>query len=68
MSKVEATMRASVGDRLFEFAVQFGFIVGAALLYFGVRGLTEGSEAIAVANGLDLLAFERAIGVAVEAE
>jgi len=43
-------------------------IVGAAFLYFGVRGLTEGNESLAVANGLDLLAFERRIGIAVEAD
>lgn len=67
MSRRDSTKRSSVGDRLFELGLQVGLIAGAALLYFGVRGLTEGSEAIAVANGLDLLAFERSIGLAVEA-
>ncbi len=66
MSGCKATKRSSGGHRLSDFGVQIGLIAGASLLYFGVRKLTEGSEAIAVANGLNLLAFERTIGLAVE--
>ena len=68
MSRGEATNRSSFGDRVFELVVQIGLIAGAALLYFGVRGLTEGSEAVAVANGFDLLRVERALGLAIEAQ
>jgi hypothetical protein len=50
-----------------DFGRQSVLIVAAALLYFGVRGRTEGSEVLAVANGLDLLALERAIGLDIEA-
>ncbi len=55
-------------DRRIELGLQATLIAGAALLYFAVRGLTEGSEALAVANGLDLLSAERALGLAIEAD
>ena len=43
------------------------FLVGCAVLfYFGVRGLTEGSEAAAIANGEWILAREGDLGVDVE--
>lgn len=54
--------------RWVELGIQVTLIAGAAVLYFAVRGLTEGSEALAVANGLDLLALERDLGLAVEAD
>ncbi len=49
------------------FVWQLTLVAGAALLYFAVRGQTEGSEALAVRHGLDLLAFERGLGLDVEA-
>lgn len=49
-----------------DFGRQLALIVAAALLYFGVRGRTEGAEALAVANGLDLLALERSLGLDIE--
>lgn len=49
-----------------ELAGQVVVIVGAALLYFGVRGITEGSEEIAVRNAERLLRIEGVIGLAVE--
>ncbi len=55
------------GRVVLDFGRQLALIVAAALLYFGVRGRTEGSEVLAVANGLDLLAFERVIGLDIEA-
>ncbi|MGI9596444.1 MAG: phosphatase PAP2 family protein, partial [Acidimicrobiales bacterium] len=58
---------SSRGRRLLDFSRQLALIAGAALLYFGVRGQTEGSESLAVAHGLDLIAFERIIGLDVEA-
>jgi hypothetical protein len=45
---------------------QFVLLAGAALLYFGVRGLTQGNRAAAVAHGFGLLRFERALGLDVE--
>ena len=41
-------------------------VVAAVLVYFGVRGLTEGQQATATAHGRDLLAFERVVGLDVE--
>jgi membrane-associated phospholipid phosphatase len=45
---------------------QVVIVVSAALLYFGVRGLTEGSHEIAVRNARRLLRIEEATGLAVE--
>ncbi|MGE3328508.1 MAG: phosphatase PAP2 family protein [Acidimicrobiia bacterium] len=57
-----AALRAALGV-LFQLLL----IVCAALLYFGVRGLTQGSESAAVAHARDLLHLERALGIDVEA-
>lgn len=46
-----------------EFAKQVLLISCAVLFYFGVRGLTEGAEATAVANGQRVLDLEAAIGL-----
>ena len=46
-----------------ELSLQLGLIGGAVLLYFGVRGLTQGNESDAVAHGLALLDFERSLGL-----
>lgn len=50
-----------------EFLRQVGFIALAILLYFGVRGSTQGEVEIAIKNGLDVLAFEQRLGVDFEA-
>lgn len=55
------------GQGLVDFGRQLALIVAAALLYFGVRGQTEAATSLAVAHGFDLLAFERAILLDVEA-
>jgi hypothetical protein len=47
-------------------ALQFVLILTAALFYFGVRGLTQGSEASAIAHGLDVLSFEQRLGIDAE--
>lgn len=47
--------------------VQFVLVGAAALLYFGVRGLTQSGYEIALDNALDLVRFERAIGLDWEA-
>src|SRR5690606_26380969 len=49
-----------------ELALQAALIVGAALLYFAVRGVTEGAASAAVANGYRVLRFEDTLGIAVE--
>ncbi len=49
-----------------EFLRQFVLVLGSVLLYFGVRGLTQGNVDVAIQNGLDVLAFERRLGVDVE--
>lgn len=49
-----------------ELALQAALIVGAALLYFAVRGVTEGAASDAVANGYRVLRFEDTLGIAVE--
>ncbi len=46
--------------------VQVALIVGAALAYFAVRDLTEGSEATALANAERLISFERDLGIDIE--
>lgn len=51
---------------LTELLRQLGFIITAVLLYFGVRGLTEGEVDIAVENGLRVLAFEARLGIDIE--
>ena len=56
-----AVLRAALGV-----SFQLALIVCAALLYFGVRGLTQGSEPTAVAHAHDLLRFERWLGLDVE--
>ena len=42
---------------------QLSLILGAALAYFGVRGLTEGSEQAAVINGRWVLRLEQSVGL-----
>ncbi len=49
-----------------ELAKQTALIGSAVLFYFAVRGLTEGSEATAIENGLWILEQERAVGIDVE--
>lgn len=49
-----------------EFARQVGFIAAAVLLYFVVRGLTQGEVDVAVRNGLGVLAFEQRLGIDIE--
>ncbi|MFV2040261.1 MAG: phosphatase PAP2 family protein, partial [Acidimicrobiales bacterium] len=46
---------------------QLALVVGAALLYFAVRGVTQGNETGAIARGLDLLRLERSLGIDIEA-
>jgi hypothetical protein len=41
-------------------------VVAAALVYFAVRGLTEGNVSEAVARGDAVLRFEQALGIAIE--
>jgi hypothetical protein len=41
-------------------------VLGAALAYFGVRGITEGREPVALAHADSLLELERRLGVAWE--
>jgi PAP2 superfamily len=48
-------------------AWQLGLILGAALAYFGVRGLTEGNETAAVSHGESVLRIERALRLDIEA-
>lgn len=60
-------LRQDVRLEITDTAVQIGLMVGAALLYFAVRGVTEGSESIAVAHAHDLLRFEGWFGLDIEA-
>jgi hypothetical protein len=45
---------------------QIAFVGAAVLLYFGVRGLTQGDVEVAVRNGFEILAFERRLGLDLE--
>lgn len=42
---------------------QLALILAAVLLYFGVRGRTQGAQETAVGHGLDILRFERLFGL-----
>ena len=53
-------------DWLRDVSIQFVLVFGAALAYFGVRGLTEGSETIAVSNARRVLGFEDNLGIDIE--
>jgi hypothetical protein len=64
--RIPPTARDGPPER-FELLSQFVLVASAALLYFGVRGLTQGSRAAAVAHGLGVLRFERMLGIDVEA-
>ena len=54
-------------NRLGSLAIQVASIGAAVLLYFGVRGRTQGSAAEAVTHGRELLRLESTIGLDVEA-
>ncbi|WP_395156015.1 phosphatase PAP2 family protein [Ilumatobacter sp.] len=47
-------------------ATQVVLVVAAAIAYFGVRGLTEGSQTTAVGNGNRVLDLERSLGIDLE--
>ena len=49
-----------------ELARQLGFVLAAVLLYFAVRGATQGDTDVAVENGLRILAFENRLGIDIE--
>jgi hypothetical protein len=55
-----------MGARLALLARQFALVAGAALAYFGVRGLTEGKVGRAEENAAHLLRLERFLGIDVE--
>ncbi len=55
------------GGAAAELARQLLFVLLGVLVYFRVRGLTEGDIATANAHGRDVLAFERGLGVDLEA-
>lgn len=66
---VETTVSARL-SRAFEWAkeplLQLAIVLGCVLVYFGTRGITEGSEAAAIAHGHDLLRLEAALGLRIE--
>lgn len=54
-------------ERWREVASQFSLVFGAAIFYFLVRGLTQGSVAQSEANAESILRLERWLGIDVEA-
>lgn len=58
----------SSGRRGLDFGRQVALVAGAALLYFLVRGQTQGNETSAVDHGFDLIVLERLVGLDVEAD
>ena len=42
---------------------QFALITAAALAYFAVRGFTQGSESVAIANANHVLGLEQLFGI-----
>lgn len=59
-------IRFRPGARLRDLAEQVGLVAGAAIFYFLVRGLTQGSVERAERNAEAILRFERATGLDVE--
>ncbi len=58
---------AVITDRLtFELAKQLSLVMAAVLLYFGVRGATQGDASTAIQNGLKVLEFEKAFALDIE--
>lgn len=55
--------RSPVVNALVELVTEVGLVLGAVVLYFAVRGVTEGDHLEAVQHGLDVLAFERRLGL-----
>ncbi len=49
-----------------ELVRQFVLVFGAVLLYFAVRGLTQGNVEVAIRHGHDVLAFEARLGIDLE--
>lgn len=47
-------------------ARQLALILLCVLLYFGIRGMTQGAESVAVRHGFDVLHLERRLGLQVE--
>lgn len=45
---------------------QAGFVAAGVALYFGIRGLTEGSATVAVRHAQDIVALEQRMGMHVE--
>ena len=54
----------SLGRGWRELAKQIAFVGAAILFYFGVRGLTEGSAAVAIGHGRALYDLEQGLGIA----
>ncbi len=50
-----------------ELATQLALVGGAILLYFAVRGMTQGNETTAIRHGLNLVNLERSLGLDIEA-
>jgi len=48
------------------FVREFGLVIGAYLVYFGVRAFTEGSQVVALDHAYRLVEFERSVGLFVE--
>ncbi|MCW2622803.1 MAG: phosphatase family protein [Frankiales bacterium] len=54
------------GPRLRSLLTELGVILGGVVLYFGIRGLTEGSAPIAVRHARSIVALEQDLGIDVE--
>jgi hypothetical protein len=63
---LRTTQRLSRSHVLFVLG-QTGIVLLGVFVYFRIRGLTEGSTEIANAHAHDIVAFERALGIDVEA-
>ncbi|MEZ5409183.1 MAG: phosphatase PAP2 family protein [Acidimicrobiales bacterium] len=62
-SATDTGRRSAALEPALELARQVTVVGLAILLYFGVRGLTQGDHATAVAHGFDVLAIERRLGL-----
>ncbi len=62
----DGATRFRPGHGWHELALQVLLVGCAVLFYFGVRGLTEGSVATAVANGHRIVDFEQRLGIGIE--
>jgi hypothetical protein len=63
---MRSSVRAVYHSRALFVLSQVGIVLLGVFVYFRIRGLTEGSKAVADAHAHDIVAFEKSLGIDVE--